>query len=106
MTNVLITKAGKIVECFSGSTHEATCLRELHVKLQDFLCKHGGIRVMAGCIDVETVAVEYYFKPTAIQIRILHKILRKDNYYTVLLGLGIITKFRPIRSFDFNQYVR
>lgn len=98
--NCLITRTGKRIECYSG-IHKETCKYELHISMNTFL-KRGGIRVKICWPDTETIAIEYYRKLTELQIRAIKKILRQDNYYAIILESSLITKFRPIRSFDFD----
>lgn len=103
MSNYLITKSGKTIECTGGAEHAIICKRELDISLNDFLLKHNGVRVMVG--RNETLAIEYYKTPSIAQVRIIHKILRADDYYTVILqnsslDFRLIKKFRPIRSFQ------
>lgn len=94
--NCLITKQGRIVDC-NGGQHNAVCLSKLHVNLNEFLLKRGGVRIMAG--RTEQIAIEYHtHKPSDIQLRIVNKVLRQGNYYTVILVEKVIRKFRPIRG--------
>ena len=101
MSNCLITRTGKRIDCYGG-IHKATCKYELHISMNTFL-KRGGIRIKICWPDTETIAIEYYHKLTELQIRAIRKILRQDNYYAVILESGLITRFRPIRSFDFDS---
>lgn len=100
MNNCLITKRGRVVDVSGNGQHEILCVRKLGVKLRAFLLKKGGIRVKIGWPDTESLAIEYYRKPTEQQLRAIRRILRTDNYYTVVLNLRTIQKFRPIRSFQ------
>lgn len=98
--NCLITQTGERIDCYAG-IHKETCKRELHISMGTFL-KRGGIRVKICYPDTETIAIEYYHKLTELQIRAIRKILRQDDYYAIILESELITKFRPIRSFDFS----
>ena len=99
MDDVLITKHGQIIEC-SNIPHDIVCKRQLKIGLADFLSKRGGVRVHTNSIDHESIAIEFYVKRlTDIQMRIIHRILRKANYYTVVLTSKTIKRFRPIRGF-------
>lgn len=100
MSNCLIDRAGKVIECCSG-IHKETCKYELHISMSTFL-KRGGVRVKICWPDTETIAIEYYRKLTELQIRAIRKILRQSNYYGVILESEVITRFRPIRSFNFK----
>lgn len=100
MSNCLIDRTGKRIECYSG-IHKETCRCELHISINTFL-KCGGVRVKVCWPDTKTIAIEYYCKLTELQIRAIRKILRQDNYYAVILESKLITRFRPIRSFVFD----
>ena len=99
MNNCLITKRGRVVDVSGNGQHEIICVRKLGVKLRTFLLKKGGVRVKLGWPNTESLAIEYYRKPTEHQLRAIRKILRADDYYTVVLNLKTIAKWRPIRSF-------
>ena len=103
MSNCLITRTGKRIDCLIGETHEITAKRELPYDVDFFLTDRGGIRIKVCWPDTETIAIEYYYKLTDSQIRTIRKILRQSNYYAIILESKLITKFRPIRSFDFNS---
>lgn len=94
--NCLITKQGKVIEngCIP---HDVFCKRRFGYDLAAFLLKQNGIRVMLS-IRPDTIAIEYHNKPSAIQLRAIHKILHADDYYTVILATKTIERFRPIRS--------
>lgn len=101
MTNCLITKTGKVVECMPGAIHSAVCQHKLHTDLTTFLAKQSGCRVKMGwpeTHDDKSIAIEFYRKLSAIQLQIIRSILRKDDYYTVVLVRETITRFRPIRT--------
>lgn len=97
MTNCLITKTGKIVECTPGAIHSAVCQHKLHTDLTTFLAKQDGVRVKAG-LNPDVIAIEFYRKLSAIQSAIVSRILRDGVYYTVVLVRETITRFRPIRT--------
>lgn len=98
--NCLITKEGKVIDCNGGAPHEVICVGTLKVSLNKFLTKLSGIRIKKGWPDTEALAIEYYDKPTEQQLRVIRRILRQDDYYTVVLNLRTISKFRPIRGFQ------
>ena len=95
--NCLITKQGRILDC-GGITHDRVCERELHLDLDLFLSDFCGVRIKVG--SLESIAIEFYYKPSDIQMRIIRKILRENNYYTVILVRKVIRKFRPIRGIE------
>ena len=97
MTNCLITKRGKTIEC-NGGSHDTLCRIEFNCTLRHFLKRNGGVRVLANQRR-EFIAIEYYNKPSDKQMSIVRKILREANYYTVILTNKTITKFLPIRGF-------
>lgn len=100
MNNVLITKTGETIDCPTAGLHAIECMRKLGIKLRTFLLKRDGIRVKIGWPDAMAIAIEYYHKPTEPQMRIIRRILRQADYYTVILNLRTISKFRPIRGFQ------
>lgn len=102
MSNCLITRTGERIDCIRSETHEITAKRELPYDVGFFLQDRGGIRVKVCWPDTETIAIEFYYDLTESQIRAIKKILRQDDYYAVILESGLITRFRPIRSFDFS----
>lgn len=97
MTNCLITKSGKIVECTPGAIHSAVCQHKLHTDLTTFLAKQSGCRVKIS-LNPETIAIEFYRELSAVQSSIVTRILRDGTYYTVVLVRETITRFRPIRT--------
>jgi len=98
--NCLITKQGKVIECNGGTPHEVICVGTLKITLKKFLTKQSGIRIKRKWPNSEALAIEYYDKPSEAQLRVIRKILRQDDYYTVVLNLRTISKFRPIRGFQ------
>lgn len=102
MSNCLITRTGKVIECTGGATHEITAKRELPYDVGFFLDDRGGIRVKVCWPDTETIAIEFYYDLTESQIKAIKKILRENDYYAVILESELITRFRPIRSFNFK----
>jgi hypothetical protein len=100
MSSCLITKRGKVVDCNGNRQHEIICKRVLKIGLDDFVLKRGGVRVKADSIDPEYIAIEYHDRPSDAQMRIIRRILRRDDYYTVVLVHRTIQKFRPIRGFQ------
>lgn len=100
--NCLITKRGRIIDCDGNKMHDVICERVLKVKLRTFLLEQGGIRIKQGWSDSETLAIECHTKkPTPTQQAIIQSILRENDYYTIVLNFRTITKFRPIRGFEF-----
>ncbi len=100
MNDCLITKRGKVVDIGDGGKHDITCVKKLGYTLRTFLLRKGGVRVKLGWPDTEAIAIEYHDKPTTQQQRKINSILRKHDYYTVVLNLKTIAKFRPIRGFQ------
>lgn len=100
--NCLITQTGKRIDCDNGQTHEVVCKHKLGIPADRFLLKQGGIRVKVCWPDSETIAIEYYHRLTEKQENAIKKILRENDYYAIILNMQVITKFRPIRSFDFS----
>ncbi len=98
--NCLITKEGKVIDCNNGTPHAVICVKMFKVTLNKFLTKLSGVRVKKGWPDTEALAIEYYDKPTEQQLRVIRRILRQDDYYTVVLNLRTIIKWRPIRGFQ------
>lgn len=98
MPDVLITKAGKVVECFSGGTHELTCLHKLKCTLKQFI-KNNGVRV--NC-RTERIAIEANDHLTFKQICKINRILRTNDIYAIYSCIKSIEhikkSFRPIRG--------
>ena len=101
MQNCLIDKQGEVIDIGNGGRHDITCVKKLGIKLRTFLLKRGGVRVKLGWPDTESIAIEYHVrKPTDAQMQIIRRILRENDYYTLILVLKVIQKFRPIRGFQ------
>lgn len=101
MSNCLITKIGEQIDCI-GVTHDRICERELNLDMDFFLTDCGGVRIKIGWPDINSIAIECYYKPTKKQMNIIRRILHQGNYYTIITAFKTITKFRPIRNFVFN----
>ena len=100
MNSCLITKRGRMVDCSAGRQHDIICKRVLKIDLDNFILKRGGVRIHVNTINSEHIAIEFHDKPTDAQMRIIRRILRRDDYYTVVLVRQTIQKFRPIRGFS------
>lgn len=97
MSNCLITKTGKQVDCTSAM-HQIICKQQLGITLTQFM-NDGGVRVL---IRADTAAVEFYEPMTDKQNRVVNKLLKEQPIYCVVCAFKTITKFRPIRSFVFD----
>lgn len=95
--NCLITQDGKRIDC-AGGVHDITCRLQLRMALSKFL-KTGGTRVK---IHHNSMAVEFYGQITDEQNRIVNRLLKQQSIYTLVMESGTVTKFRPIRNFDFK----
>lgn len=96
--NVLITKQGETINC-TNAAHDYAAQRFFGITLRTFLKRRGGIRVKLCWPDITAIAIEYYQEPSQAQIKVIRKILRDSNFYTVILASRIIEKCRPVRSF-------
>lgn len=97
MSNCLITKDGKQVDC-TGGVHDILCQTQFKMTLAKFLSS-GGVRVM---VRNDTMAVEFYELLTNKQNRVVNKLLKEQPIYCIVCAFKTITKFRPIRSFIFD----
>lgn len=97
MSNCLITRTGKQIDC-TAARHNILCQQQLKMTLAKFLSS-GGIRVM---IRHDTIAIEFYKAMTNKQNRIINKLLKEQPIYCIVCAFKTITKYRPIRSFDFD----
>lgn len=95
--NCLIAQTGKQIEC-AGGVHHIICRLQLGITLRRFF-KSGGVRVK---IHHDLMAVEFYGQITDEQNRIINRLLREQPIYTVIMPTETVTKFRPIRHFDFK----
>ena len=82
--NCLINQQGKIVECAGGAPHDVICRRKFGYDLNTFLLDKGGVRIRAGVVCAELIAIEYCSPPTKEQQRVIRKILRGGRYFTVV----------------------
>lgn len=98
MSNCLITKTGKQIDCIGG-THEINCKLQLKITLTQFM-NGGGVRVM---IRHDMAAVEFYEPMTDKQNRVVNKLLKQQPIYVLICAFKTITKFRPIRSLVFDD---
>lgn len=95
--NCLITQDGKQIDCTAGR-HDIICRLQLKKTLVKFLST-GGIRVM---VRHDTIAVEFYNDISDKQNRIINKVLKEQPIYVLIMPFKQITKYRPIRYFDFK----
>lgn len=98
MSNCLISKIGKRIDC-TGGVHDILCRQQLGMKLSTFM-KRGGIRVK---IRHDTAAVEFYGYISAKQNRIINDLLKQQPIYVIVLPYKTITRYRPIKSFIFEN---
>lgn len=96
--NVLITKTGRVVDC-NSAMHQIICKQQLKMTLTQFM-NGGGVRVL---IRNDQMAVEFYEPLTDKQNRVVNKLLKEQPIYVLVCAFKTITKFRPIRSFVFDD---
>lgn len=97
MSNCLITKTGKRIDCTSAM-HQIICKQQLKMTLTQFM-NGGGCRVL---VHNDTMAVEFYEPLTDKQNRVVNKLLKEQPIYVLVCAFKTVTKFRPIRSFVFD----
>lgn len=97
MSQILITKTGKVIECIGGR-HDLTCLVQLKCTLKQFI-QRGGVRVKH---HHDSLAVESKHHLTSEQTNKVNKVLRQDNIYSIHTCIKGIehwrNSFRPIRG--------
>lgn len=99
MSNYLITKQGRKIDCQYGQDHEITCYRYFKQSLTGFLKELRGVRVKLHGIEC---SVECWSIPNTQQVGKINGILRKNEVYR------LVTSFRGnynIRS-TFNRPIR
>ena len=99
MSNFLITKTGRKVECNGGRNHDTICKDILHTTLDKFI-RSGGVRVK---IHDEQAAIECYNIPNSQQTGKVNGILRRNQIHCLVTsfkgGYDIRDSFsRPIRK--------
>ncbi len=101
MSGCLITKTGKVIECFAGGTHEQTCRFTFGLLLPQFISKKiGGVRVK---LYQSEAVIEGFDFPTPKQRYKINAILRINDIFKLTTsfrgGYDVKDSFnRPIRG--------
>jgi len=96
--NCFITKKGKIIDC-NGEPHSLLCKRQFGIDLYDYLTI--ACRIM---FYRDKLAIETRHKLTKEEIKVIKKLLKNNNIYSVVCEVNgkfkVKNSFRPVRSIN------